>query len=198
MKIGILISLLVLIVILFVPYPSFSQLSSPLNVNQQFVTYQRQSNFIHEFDLPPSVDQRGLKGISTDSQGNPWFYHQTNKTSTIMIMFNLTNNKFSSYPVEGRTVTDNPIINLAGGQMTYDEKTNSIWFTDARVNAIGNFDIKSGKITLTNIPTNNSGIMGIVLSPDNKTVWFAEIMGNKIGSFDIESKSMTEFSRLAI
>jgi streptogramin lyase len=166
--------------------------SNPPNVNQQFVSYQKHSNFIHEFNLPPSVDQRGLKGITTDSQGNPWFYHQTNKTSSIM-KFNLTNNKFSSYPVEGRTVTDNPIINLAGGQMTYDEKTNSIWFTDARVNAIGNFDIKSNKVTLTKIPTNNSGIMGIGISPDRKTVWFTEIIGNKIGSFDIESKTMTEF-----
>jgi len=61
----------------------------PPNVNQQYVTYQKQSNFIHEFNVP--VDQRGLKGITTDSQGNPWFYHQTNKTSTVM-NFNLANN----------------------------------------------------------------------------------------------------------
>ena len=195
MKVGILISLLVLIPILFAPYPSFSQLSNISNVpnvNQQFVTYQRQSNFIHEFNLPSSIDQHGLKGITTDSEGNPWFYHQTNKTSTIM-KFNLTNNTFNSIPIEGRTVTDNPVINLAGGQLIYYQKRNTIWFTDARVNALGNLDLKNGNITLTPIPTNNSGIMGIVLSPDNKTVWFAEIMGNKIGSFDIESKSMTEF-----
>jgi virginiamycin B lyase len=107
--------------------------------------------------------------------------------------FNLANNNFSSYPVEGKTVTDNPVINLAGGQMIYDEKRNTIWFTDARVNALGNIDLKNGNVTLTPIPTNNSGIMGIVLSPNNKTVWFAEIIGNKIGSFDIESKIMTEF-----
>ena len=107
--------------------------------------------------------------------------------------FNLANNNFSSYPVEGKTVTDNPVINLAGGQMIYDEKRNTIWFTDARVNALGNLDLKNGNITLTPIPTNNSGIMGIMMSPDNKTVWFAEIIGNKIGSFDIESKIMTEF-----
>ena len=189
---GILISLLVLIAILFAPYPSFSQLSSPLNVNQQFVTYQRQSNFIHEFNLPSSIDQHGLKGITTDSQGNPWFYHQTNKTSTIM-KFNLTNNKFNSYSVEGKTVTDNPVINLAGGQLIYDEKRNNIWFTDARINALGSFDIQSGKIVLYGIPTNNSGIMGVILSPDNKTIWFTEIIGNKIGSLDIESNSMVEF-----
>ena len=167
-----------------------SSLLNPSNINQQYVTYQKQSNFIHEFNVP--VDQRGLKGITTDSQGNPWFYYQTNKTSTIM-KFNLVNNNFSFYPVEGKTVTDNPVINLGGGQLIYDQKKNSIWFTDARINALGNLDLKNGKITLTQIPTNNSGIMGIVLSPDNKTVWFAEIIGNKIGSFDIESKSITEY-----
>ena len=30
-----------------------SSLSNPSNVNQQFVTYQKKSNFIHEFNLPP-------------------------------------------------------------------------------------------------------------------------------------------------
>jgi streptogramin lyase len=169
-----------------------SSLSNPSNVNQQFVTYQKQSNFIHEFNLPASVDQHGLKGITTDSQGNPWFYDQTNKSSMIM-KYTLANNTFSSYPVEGKTMADNPVINLAGGQLIYDQKRNSIWFTDARINALGSFNIQSGKIVLYRIPTNNSGIMGIVLSPDNKTIWFAEIIGNKIGSFDIESKIITEF-----
>src|SRR6476659_2347188 len=72
-------------------------------------------------------------------------------------------------------------------------KRNSIWFTDARINSLGSIDTQSGKIALYRIPTNNSGIMGIVLSPDNKTIWFTEIIGNKIGSFDIESKIITEF-----
>jgi streptogramin lyase len=111
-----------------------------------------------------------------------------------MIMkYTLANNTFSSYPVEGKTMADNPVINLAGGQLIYDQKRNSIWFTDARINALGSFNIQSGKIVLYRIPTNNSGIMGIVLSPDNKTIWFSEIIGNKIGSFDIESKIITEF-----
>ena len=43
-----------------------SSLSNPPNVNQQLVTYQKKSNFFHEFNLPLSVDQRGLKGIATD------------------------------------------------------------------------------------------------------------------------------------
>jgi streptogramin lyase len=192
------VQLLFFITTLFFPsviQGTLAQLSSipnPPNVNQQFVTYQKQSNFIHEFNLPPSVDQHGLKGITTDSQGNPWFYHQTNKTSAIM-KFSLANNNFSSYPVQGKTVTDNPVINLAGGQMIYDDKRNSIWFTDARINSLGSINIQNGKTALYRIPTNNSGLMGIVLSPDNKTIWFTEIIGNKIGSFDIESKIMTEF-----
>ena len=169
---------------------SSSQVSNLPNVNQQFVTYQKQSNFIHEFNVP--IDQRGLKGIITDSGGNPWFYHQTNNRS-ILMKFDLANNTFKSYPVSGKTITDAPVINLAGGQMIYDEKRNSIWFTDARVNALGFFGIKSSRIELYKIPSNNSGVMGLVLSPDNKTIWFAEIIGNKIGSFDIDSKAITEY-----
>jgi virginiamycin B lyase len=155
------------------------------------VTYQKQSNFIHEFNIP-LIDQQGLKGIVTDSEGNPWFYYQNNNQSKI-IKFNLANETFNSYTIEGKTISDNPVINLAGGQLVYDENRNSIWFTDARVNALGNLDINSGKIAQTKIPTNNSGIMGIVLSPDNKTIWFAEIIGNKIGSYDIESKTIMEY-----
>jgi streptogramin lyase len=191
-------SFLIISAALFLPsiiQPSASQLTSisnPPSISQQFVTYQKQSNFIHEFNLPTSVDQHGLKGITVDSQGSPWFYDQTNKSSMIM-KFNFANKTFSSYPVEGKTVTDNPVINLAGGQLIYDQNTNSIWFTDARINALGSFNIQSGKIVLYSIPTNNSGIMGVIQSPDNKTIWFTEIIGNKIGSFDIESKTITEF-----
>jgi virginiamycin B lyase len=165
-------------------------LPNSVNTDQQLVTYQKQSNFIHEFDVPRLKD-KGLKGIITDSDGNPWFYHQTNKTSTI-IKFNLNNN-FSSYPIEGRTVTDNSIINLAGGQLIYDEKRDSIWFTDARLNALGRINTHNGTKELYKIPTNNSGIMGLVLSPDNNSIWFTEIIGNNIGSFDINSKTIREY-----
>jgi virginiamycin B lyase len=170
---------------------SYSQLSNLPNVNQEFVTYQRQSNFIHEFNVP-LINERGLKGITTDSQGNAWFYHQTNKTSTLM-KFTPENNTFNSHPIEGKTVADNPVINLAGGQIIYDEKRNGIWFTDARINSTGRLDINSGKISLTKIPTNNSGIMGIVLSPDDKEIWFTELIGNKIGRFDIQSRTIDEY-----
>ena len=46
-------------------------------------------------------------------------------------------------------MTDNPVINLAGGQLIYDQKRNSIWFTDARINALGSLDIQSGKLQST-------------------------------------------------
>lgn len=191
------ITLLILVIISamsLVVHSSSSQsstLSSPVNTDQQLVTYQKQSNFIHEFDVP-NLGGKGLKGIVTDSIGNPWFYHQTNKTSTI-IKFNLLNKTFISYPVYGVTTTDNPVINLAGGQLIYDKKRSNIWFTDARVNALGSINTESGRIELYKIPTNNSGIMGLVLSPDNNSIWFTEIIANNIGSFDIGSKTFTEY-----
>jgi streptogramin lyase len=177
-------------IILFIQ-TGYSQPSNIPNINQQFVTYQKQSNFIHEFDVPLN-NQRGLKGITTDPQGNPWFYFQNSNKSQLM-KFNLGNKTFNTYPVRGKTLSDTPVINLAGGQLFYDQNRNSIWFTDARVNALGKFTIVDSKLELTKIPTNNSGIMGIVLSPDSKTIWFSEITGNKIGSYDIESKTITEY-----
>ena len=173
----------------FLASPSI-QLMAQQSSNQNYVTYEKRSNFIKEFKIP--INERGLKGIATDSEGNAWLYHQTNKTSTIM-KFNPENNTFNSYPIEGKTVTDDPVIKLAGGQIIYDEKRKSIWFTDARINSIGRLDINSGKIAVTKIPTNNSGIMGIVLSPEDKEIWFAEIIGNKIGRFDIQSRAIDEY-----
>ena len=188
---------LILVIILafsFVIHESSSQPSSvpnPVNTDQQMVTYQKKSNFIHEFNVP-NLKEKGLKGIVTDSDGNPWFYHQTNKTSTL-IRFNPLNNTFNSYPIKGTTATDNSIVNLAGGQLIYDEKRKSIWFTDARLNALGSIDTQSGKIDIHKIPTNNSGVMGLAISPDGKSIWFTEIIGNNIGSFDISSKTIKEY-----
>ena len=162
-----------------------------INTDQQMVTYQKKSNFIYEFNIP-NLKEKGLKGIVTDVDGNPWLYHQTNKTSTL-IRFNPLNNSFNSYPIEGKTETDNSIINLAGGQLIYDEKRKSIWFTDARINALGSIDTQSGEIDIHKIPTNNSGVMGLVISPDSNSIWFTEIIGNNIGSFDISSKTIKEY-----
>jgi DNA-binding beta-propeller fold protein YncE len=153
---------------------------------EDLVTYTARSNFIKEFKVP--LAELGLKGITTDADGNAWFYHSTNQSSTILVL-NLTTQQFKQYRIEGKTLVDPAIINLAGGQIAYDDKRNAIWFTDARTNSIGNLDIKSGIIRLHDIPTPNSGPMGIVLSPDRNEVWFTEITGNKLGKMDIESIS---------
>jgi virginiamycin B lyase len=157
----------------------------------EFVTYEKQSGFIKEFAVP--FKEVGLRGITTDPQGNAWFYHSTNMTSTL-VSFNPNNDEFTKFPVEGETVADNPIINLASSQLVFDSKRNAVWFTDARTNSIGKLDVASGNIDLQQIPTDNSGPMGIALSPEGNTVWFAEITGNKISSVDAESMEITEYS----
>jgi virginiamycin B lyase len=158
-----------------------------------FVKYQYQSDFINEFKIPLiDNNETGLKGITTDSKDNVWFYHNTNTSSTI-IEFNPFNNTFTKYPIVKKTNVDNAITNLAGGQIIYDETRDLIWFSDARTNSLGKLNITDKEIDLYNIPTNNSGIMGITLSPDNKSIWFAEIIGNNIGNFDIESNNIFEY-----
>jgi streptogramin lyase len=156
---------------------------------EDLVTYSSRSNFIKEFKVP--LQELGLKGITTDADENVWFYHSTNQSSTIFV-FNITTQQFKQYGIEGKTLVDPAIINLAGGQITYDDTKGAIWFTDARTNSIGSLDIKSGKIKLYNIPTPNSGPMGIVLSPNRNEVWFTEITGDKLGKIEIESTSNSE------
>jgi virginiamycin B lyase len=158
---------------------------------QEMVTYQKQSSFIKEFEVP--VKELGLEGIATDTQGNVWFLHSTNKTSTVF-KFNPGNGQFNQYPVQGETVADNAIINLAAGHLVFFDRENSgVWFTDARTNSIGKLDIQNGTIQLIKIPTQNAGPMGIALAPDGKSVWFTEIMGDKIAQVDIESLKITEY-----
>jgi streptogramin lyase len=170
---------------------SYSQTQvQPLTADM--ITYSKQSNFIKEFNIPDNIQELGLKGITTDSDGNAWFYHTTNRTTKI-IKFELEKENFTEYNVTGNTVVDNAIINLAGGQLIFDKGRSIIWFTDARTNSIGKLDIGDGKIELVNIPTPNAGPMGIALSPDGKSIWFTEITGNKISSMDIESKRILEY-----
>jgi virginiamycin B lyase len=158
---------------------------------QEMVTYQKQSSFIKEFEVP--VKELGLEGIATDTQGDVWFLHSTNKTSTVF-KFNPGNGQFNQYPVQGETVADNAIINLAAGHLVFFDRENSgVWFTDARTNSIGKLDIQNGTIQLIKIPTQNAGPMGIALAPDGKSVWFTEIMGDKIAQVDIESLKITEY-----
>jgi len=183
----------VLTLILSITYTFFAspsiQLMAQQSSNPTYVTYEKRSNYIKEFKIP--INERGLKGIATDSEDNVWFYHATSNDSMIMKMSKGHN--FTKYSIPGNTTVDTAIINLAGGQLLFDNISNVIWFTDARTNSLGKFNIKSNEIELFSIPTNDSGIMGLALSPDKKVVWFTEIIGNKIGSLDIESKEITEY-----
>jgi Streptogramin lyase len=110
-------------------------------------------------------DELGLGGITTDTNGNVWFYHSTNTTSTL-VLFNPNNGEFTKFPVKGETLADDPIINLASAQLAFDTDRNSIWFTDARTNSVGKLDVASSQVNLLQIPTDSAGPMGIVLSPD--------------------------------
>ncbi|MGI0044830.1 MAG: virginiamycin B lyase family protein, partial [Nitrososphaeraceae archaeon] len=107
---------------------------------------------------------------------------------------------YRQFDIGGTTVVDDAIINLAGGQLLFDNTRNAVWFTDARTNSIGKLDVKSEKIQLFSIPTPNTGPMGIVLSPDKKMIWFTEITGNKLASLDLTSNEniskdiITEYS----
>jgi streptogramin lyase len=182
---------LLLLVFSFHFHYAYSQLGDQ-TLTKDMITYSKQSNFIKEFKIPNNIQELGLKGITVDSEGNVWFYHATNKTSTV-IKFNPQNENFTQYDVKGKTVVDNAIINLAGGQLIFDSKRSIVWFTDARTNSIGKLDTENGKIELVSIPTLNSGPMGITLSPDGKNVWFTEITGNKISSLDVKSNRIFEY-----
>jgi len=185
-----------LLVVIFIVGLSYTFLLSSIHIlaqqplTQDFVEYEKDSNFIKEFRIP--IEERGLKGLTADRDENVWFYHSTSNSSMIMKMSKDGIN-FTKYPIPGNTIADSAIINLAGGQLLFDNSSNVIWFTDARINSLGKLDIKTSKIELFSLPTTNSGIMGLALSPDRKLVWFTEITGNKIGSLDIEGKTITEY-----
>jgi virginiamycin B lyase len=157
-----------------------------------YIKYQYQSDFIKEFEIPMTNNETGLKGITTDSKNNVWFYHNTNTSSTV-IEFSPINKTFTKYPITKKTNVDNAITNLAGGQLIFDQTRNLVWFSDVRTNSLGKLNLTDKQIDLYDIPTNNSGIMGITLSPDNKSIWFAEIIGNNIGNFNIESNNIIEY-----
>ncbi|MGI0013923.1 MAG: virginiamycin B lyase family protein, partial [Nitrososphaera sp.] len=192
MKYNNILSSLVLMILLLLPNLFSLQISFAQQIitqDQDLVTYSGQSNFIKEFEVPV-VKEKGLRGITTDAQGNVWFYHSTNKTSTA-IKLEPDTGKFTAYDIKGDTVVDNAVINLAGGQLVFDDKRNVVWFTDVRTNSIGRLDVKSEKVELIKIPTPRSGPLGIVLSPHDggKSIWFAEITGDKIARLDPESNN---------
>ena len=57
------------------------------NIQIDYVKYQYQSDYIKEFEISQIVNETGLKGITTDSKNNVWFFHNTN-TSSAIIEFN--------------------------------------------------------------------------------------------------------------
>ena len=67
-----------------------------------YVKYHYQSDFIKEFEIPIDNNETGLKGITTDSKNNVWFYHNTN-TSSVIIEFNPINKTFTKYPIVKKT-----------------------------------------------------------------------------------------------
>lgn len=157
---------------------------------EDLVKYTKSSNFIKEFEIP--LEERGLKGITTDPDENEWFYHSTNSTSKIIKMEQ--SGRFEEYDVLGNTVVPNYVVQLAGGQLVFDETRNALWFTDARTNSIGKLDTESGQIHLIPIPTEKAGPMGITLSNDKKTVWFTEILASKIAKLEPTTDKITEYS----
>jgi streptogramin lyase len=105
---------LVIAILLNIPLAN-AQIITP----EEMVTYQKQSSFIKEFQVP--VKELGLEGIATDAQGNVWFLHSTNKTS-IVFKLDADNGQFNQYPIQAETAADNAIINLAAGHLVLDKK----------------------------------------------------------------------------
>jgi len=156
----------------------------------EFVTYSKQSNFIKEIPLP--TEEFGMRGITIDKNGNAWIYYATQTTSSIF-KFDKVTEKFSKYDIMKKTNTKDAIINLSGGHLVYDELRNMIWFTDARTNSIGKFNIGNEQINMIGIPSENSGPMGLILSPDKSKIWFTELNSDKFASLDIETNEIVEY-----
>lgn len=174
---------------IFISQPILESRAQQITI-QDLVKYTKSSNFIKEFEIP--LEQRGLKGITTDPNGNVWFYHSTNNSSTIIKMEQ--SGRFEEYDISGNTVVPNYVVQLAGGQLVFDKTRNILWFTDARTNSIGRLDTESGQIRQIPIPTEKAGPMGIAISNDKKTIWFTEILASKIAKLDPDSGKITEYS----
>ena len=157
----------------------------------EFVTYSKQSNFIKEIPFP--TEEFGLRGITTDKNGNVWIYHATQNTSLIS-KFDPITKEFSNFDITETTTTNDVIVNLSGGHIIYDEFRNVIWFTDARTNSIGKFNIENEQMDMISIPTENSGVMGIILSPDKSKIWFTELSSDKFARLDVNTNEIQEYA----
>jgi virginiamycin B lyase len=113
--------------------------------------------------------------------------------TSMLVLFNPANGQFTKFPVEGETVTDEPIINLASSQLAFDNERNAVWFTDSRINSVGRLNIDTAEINLWPLQTTQAGPIGITLSPDGNSVWFAEITGDKIARLDVSSGKIEEY-----
>ena len=83
-----------------------------------YIKFQYQSDFINEFKIPIDNNETGLKGITTDSKNNVWFYHNTNTSSTV-IEFNPINKTFTKYPIAKETNVDNAIRNSISSEINF-------------------------------------------------------------------------------
>ena len=180
---------LVLLSIVLFSFLSFSDAFAQESTDE-FVTYSKKSNFIREIPFPN--EDFGLRGITTDKNGNAWIYHSTQNASSIY-KFDPTTEKFSNFDILKKTNTKDVIVTLSGGYIIYDESRNTIWFTDARTNSIGKFNIENEQIDTIDIPTENSGLMGLILSPDKSKIWFTELSSDKFASLDIKTNEIKEY-----
>ncbi len=155
-------------------------------LSDEMVLYTKPSRYVTEYDVPK--ENADIRGIAVDSKGEVWFY-QTNASS--IARFIPANHTFVQYPIKAPFVAKQSIVNLAGGLLTFD-KSDNVWFTDARSNSIGKIEPNSGGITLYKIPTENSGPLGITIDK-NGHVWFAEITGDKIGKLDPQTGKIDEY-----
>lgn len=168
----------------------FGEIFAQENSMDSFLTYSKQSNFIKEIPFP--TEEYGLRGITTDKNGNAWIYYAT-KNSSLISKFDPITEEFSKFDITKMTKTQDVIINLSGGHVVYDELRDTLWFTDARTNSIGKFDIENEQMNTIDIPTENSGPMGIILSSDNSKIWFTELSANKFASLDINTNEIIEY-----
>lgn len=180
---------LVLLSVVLVSFLSFSDAFAQ-EYTDEFITYSKKSNFIKEIPFPNQ--DLGLRGITTDKNGNAWIYHSTQNASSIS-KFDLVTERFSNFDILKKTNTKDVIVALSGGHVIYDESRNTMWFTDARTNSIGKFDIENKQIDTIDIPTENSGPMGLILSPDKSKIWFTELNSNKFASLDIRTNEIKEY-----
>jgi virginiamycin B lyase len=142
--------------------------------------------YVNEYSIP--WENSGVMGIAVDSRGDVWFY-MLNRSS--IGRFIPSQGRFEEYPIEAKATASMGIALVAGGQFAFDER-GRVWFTDALRNSIGVLDPSTGELKLYQIPTENSGPLGIIYDGMG-SIWFAELYGNKIGRFYIQSESFEEY-----